>query len=346
MRLLLFCLWGMVIGSLYGCSTAGYYAQSVQGQMEIWRESRPISGVLSDPDVPDKVKQRLELALEIRRFAVKQMHLPDNKSYTEYVDLKRPFAVWSVFVAPELSLQPEEWCFFVVGCVNYRGYFEKHSAHKFAQKHSAQGYDVYIGGVPAYSTLGWFDDPVPNTILSYSEEDFAGLIFHELAHQVAFAKGDTVFNESFANMVEQVGVERWLTHSGDSKRIADYHLRRQRDQEIIAIILEHRARLQRVYDGDLLDAEKRQAKQQVIAELKETYFKKLENWPSYIGYKYWFEQPINNAKLVSIATYHDLIPAFEKLLQEQQADLKSFYEIVKKLAAETKSSRWQTLSAL
>lgn len=346
MKLPLFWVSGIVIVLLYGCSSAGYYAQSAQGQMKIWRESRPITVVLEDPDVPDKVKQKLELAIEIRRFAIEQLHLPDNESYTEYVDLKSPFMVWSVFVAPELSLQPVEWCFLVVGCVNYRGYFKKQSAQEFAQEHSEQGYDVYVGGVPAYSTLGWFDDPVPNTILSYPEEDFAGLIIHELAHQVAFAKGDTIFNESFATTVEQVGVERWLEHMGDTTRIADYLLKRQRNQQVIALILEHRARLQQVYDDALPDSEKKRVKQQLIAELKKTYVEKIGDWQSYSGYKHWFEQPINNAKLVSIATYNDLTPAFEKLLQEQKGDLTNFYQVVKKLAAEPKTSRWQALTSL
>lgn len=341
LRLLpLCCITGVL---LYGCSSAGYYAQSVQGQLEVWRESKPIPVVLDDPDVPEEVKRKLELAMQVRRFAVEQLHLPDNDSYTEYVDLNRPYMVWSVFVAPEFSLQPIEWCFVVVGCVNYRGYFKKPAALQFAQKHEEQGYDVYVGGVPAYSTLGWFDDPVPNTVLNYTDEDFAGLILHELAHQVAFVKGDTVFNESFATAVEQIGVERWLTYKGDRDGIAAHQLRWARNQEIVDLILRYRSELGQIYRKDSSDSHKKRVKEALIEELRETYHVKVAGWGAYTGYKYWFEQPINNAKLASVATYHDLVPGFKRLLREQDGDLPRFYEIVKQLAEESKSYRWQKL---
>ncbi len=346
MKLCRWLIWGIAGALLCGCSTAGYYVQSVRGQMEIWRESRPIPAVLDDPDTSNQVKRKLELAMQVRRFATEQLSLPDNGSYTEYVDLNRPYMVWSVFVTPELSLKPMEWCFLVVGCVNYRGYFQQHSAQKFAQRHAEQGYDVHVGGVPAYSTLGWFDDPVPNTILHYSATEFAGFIFHELAHQVAFAKGDTVFNESFATTVEHLGVERWLQHTGDEDGIEHYRLRRQREQQVIALILEHRVRLEQMYEKDLPDSAKRLAKQELIAALRRDYYKKSADWQSHIAFKKWFDQPINNAKLIAIATYHDLVPVFNKLLQEQNGDLISFYNVVRQLAEESKSSRWQTLTAL
>lgn len=338
--------WGVIIMLISGCSTAGYYAQSVKGQMEIWQGSRPISSVLEDPEVSKGVKDMLELALEIRRFAVEELHLPDNDSYTKFVDLDRPYMVWSVFAAPELSLEPVEWCFLIVGCVNYRGYFTKDSAQEFADQISDQGFDVYVGGVPAYSTLGWFDDPLPNTVLKYSKGDFAGLIFHELAHQVAFAKGDTVFNESFASTVERLGVERWLMVSGDASEIARYRLDKKRDQQVVDLILDYRAQMEAAYSANTSDTEKRRIKQQLVAELKEAYARITKDWKGYSGYRYWFEQPINNAKLISIATYNELIPAFEKLLQNHGGDLKSFYQSVIELAEQPKSSRREALAAL
>ena len=340
------CQWGVIILLISGCSTAGYYAQSVKGQMEIWQGSRPISSVLEDPDVSEQVKDKLELALEIRRFAAEELHLPDNDSYTKFVDLERPYMVWSVFAAPELSLEPVEWCFLVVGCVNYRGYFKKESAQEFADQIVGQGFDVYVGGVPAYSTLGWFDDPLPNTVLKYSKSDFAGLIFHELAHQVAFAKGDTVFNESFATTVENVGVERWLKASGDASEIANYRLSKKRDQQVIDLILDYRAQIEKAYSTNTSDTEKRHVKKQLIAELKRDYEQTTKDWQGYVGYKYWFEQPINNAKLISIATYNELIPAFEKLLEDHGGDLKSFYKSVVELAEQPKSLRRQALATL
>ena len=340
------CLWGVIIALISGCSTAGYYAQSVKGQMEIWQGSRPISSVLEDPDVSDRVKGKLELALEIRRFAVEELHLPDNDSYTKFVDLERPYMVWSVFAAPELALEPVEWCFLVVGCVNYRGYFKKESAQEFADQVAGEGFDVYVGGVPAYSTLGWFDDPLPNTVLKYSKGNFAGLIFHELAHQVAFAKGDTIFNESFASTVENVGVERWLLSSGDASEIESYRLRKQRDQQVVELILDYRTKLETAYSTNTSDTDKRRTKQQLVAELKDAYERMTKDWRGYVGYKYWFEQPINNAKLISIATYNELIPAFEKLLQSHNGDLKGFYKSVIELAEQSKSSRREALAAL
>jgi len=338
--------WVVLAGLLSGCSSAGYYAQSVQGQMEIWNLSRPISSVLADPDIAADVKDKLRLALEIRRFAVDQLYLPDNDSYTEFVDLRRSYAVWSVFAAPELSLLPQEWCFLVVGCVTYRGYFDKQDALDFARQFADEGYDVYVGGIPAYSTLGWFDDPIPNTILKYRDEEFSGLIFHELAHQVAFAKGDTVFNESFATTVERIGVGRWLAATGNPSQIDEYRLRNQRNQRIVDLILDFRARLDAVYGAAMTDSDKRVRKQSVIQELKGAYTQTTRNWPGYSGYRYWFAQPINNAQLLSVATYSDLVPAFEKLLDQHQGDLPRFYAAAKALADMEKPQRRAALEKL
>jgi predicted aminopeptidase len=312
--------------------------------MEIWRETRPIEIVLVDPDVRGDVKQKLRLALEIRRFAVDQLGLPDNDSYTGFVDVERPFLVWSVFVAPELSLVPEEWCFPVVGCVTYRGYFDRQDAFDFAREYSDRGYDAYVGGVPAYSTLGWFDDPVPNTVLDYPDDEFAGLIFHELAHQVAFAKGDTVFNESFASTVEREGVERWLSAKGEASRIAAYDSRRQRDAAVVAVILANRARLERLYASDLPAPDKRTEKARLIEELKAEYARTVSKWRGYTGYRQWFSNPINNAQLLSVATYSDLVPAFERLLKRHGGDLPGFYESVKALANMEKPQRRAALA--
>lgn len=339
-------LWIVAAAALSACSNAGYYAQSIKGQMEIWRESRPIDVVLADSGVDAKTKSKLRMVLDIRQFAVDQLRLPDNGSYTEFVDLERSFVVWSVFAAPELSLQPQEWCFVVVGCVTYRGYFEKKSAEAFARQLSDQGQDVYIGGVPAYSTLGWFDDPVPNTVMHYSEAGLAALIFHELAHQVAFAKGDTVFNESFATTVERVGVEKWLEFVGDEEGIEHYRQGRERNERVVALILEYRARLQDLYVSHATSEEKRAGKQRLVDELRQDYATITADWENFSGYRRWFEQPINNAKLVSVATYNDLVPEFGKLLERQQGDLEAFYQSVRELAVKPKAERHEALRAL
>ena len=339
-------LWLLLVTVLgiSGCSTAGYYVQSISGQMQIWRDSRPIETVLVDPEVRDEVKKKLRLALEVRSFAVEELGLPDNGSYTEFVDLDRPYVVWSVFAAPEFSLAPEEWCFPVVGCVTYRGYFDQQDAIDFAAEYAREGFDAYVGGVPAYSTLGWFDDPVPNTILGYPDEDFAGLIFHELAHQVAFAKGDTVFNESFASAVERTGVERWLSASGEPGRIEEFNRRNQRHEAVVATILDYRARLETLYASDASPTQKREGKARLIRSMKDEYARSVSNWPGYTGYKHWFAKPINNAQMLSVATYNDLVPAFEKLLQQHGGNLPQFYEAAKKLADMEKSERRAALA--
>jgi len=337
-------MWVVTALCMSGCSTAGYYVQSISGQMQIWRETRPIETVLVDPGVREDVKKKLRLALEVRRFAVEELGLPDNDSYTEFVDLGRPFVVWSVFAAPELSLESEEWCFLVVGCVTYRGYFDKQDALDFAAEYAREGFDVYVGGVPAYSTLGWFDDPVPNTILGYPDEDFAGLIFHELAHQVAFAKGDTVFNESFASTVERAGVERWLSASGESARIAAYNRRNQRNEAVVAMILDYRARFETLYASDAPAEDKRAGKVRLIRDMKGEYGRSVSNWPGYTGYKRWFSKPINNAQMLSVATYNDLVPELEKLLQQHGGNLPLFYEAARELADMEKPERRAALA--
>lgn len=340
-------MWPLLVTAVLagGCSTAGYYAQSISGQMQIWRETRPIETVLVDPDVAEEVKRKLRLALDIRRFAVEELGLPDNDSYTEFVDLERPFVVWSVFAAPELSLEPEEWCFLVVGCVTYRGYFDKADAEDFAGEYAARGFDVYVGGVPAYSTLGWFDDPVPNTVLDYPDEEFAGLIFHELAHQTVFAKGDTVFNESFASTVEREGVRRWLSAAGEPAGIEEYTLRNRRNEAVVAVILDYRERLDSLYASSAPADQKRVVKARLIREMKEEYERRLSGWPGYRGYRHWFSRPINNAQLLSVATYNDLVPAFEKLLASTNGDLPDFYAAAEKLADMEKDERRAALAA-
>jgi predicted aminopeptidase len=329
-----------------GCSSVGYYAQAINGELEILAKRQPIQRLLDDPQTPARLKAQLATILEIRTFASRELALPDNKSYRTYVDLKRPYVVWNVFAAPQLSLQPLHWCFAFVGCVNYRGYFSQAAAEKFADKLRAQSNDVYVAGVTAYSTLGWFRDPVLNTILNRSQAEIAGLIFHELAHQLLFVRNDTTFNESFAMTVEHEGVQRWLAHTGAAGTLQTYLTGQERRDQFVNLIMQTRTRLQQVYASSLADEQKLAAKAQAFSELRKSYEALKQRWGGYSGYDGWFARKLNNAHLVSIGLYNHYVPAFETLLAREHGDLPAFYRAVKELARLPPAQRHARLDAL
>jgi len=316
---------------LSGCTSLGYYYQAFEGQMQIWHRSRPIEQVIADEHTPAQVKQRLALVLRIREFASAELALPDNGSYRNYADLQRPFALWNVFATTEFSVTPEEWCFPFAGCVGYRGYFSQKAAEQFADSLKQEGLDVFVSGVPAYSTLGWFDDPVLNTVVRYPEAELARLIFHELAHQVVYVPGDTMFNESFATAVEQEGVERWLTRTDDKAEQAAFDVQQQRRATFIELVLRYRDELQALYDSATPDTEKRQRKAAIFAAMKSEYLSVKSSWDGYAGYDRFFAEPLNNARLVPVATYSELVPGFRRLLASNNGDFKRFFAAVKEL---------------
>lgn len=330
-----------------GCALTAdlsYYWQSARGQFELLQQAKPLDAWLAQPDLAPPLRQRLELAREIRQFASRELGLPDNKSYTRYADLGRPFVVWNIFAAPELSLQLKQWCFPVAGCVTYRGYFDRELAQADADRLREQGWDTYVAGVPAYSTLGWFDDPLLNTFVQYPPPELARLIFHELAHQVVYLKGDSAFNESFATAVEEVGVARWLAQRGDPAMQAQYAQSAQRRHQFVALLREHRDKLGQVYQRDASPAERRQAKDAALAALRADYQKLKTEWGGFAGYDRWFAQPLGNAHLGSVSTYNAWVPGFRHLLAEQSGDLPRFYAAVRQLAQATPAERAQRLS--
>ncbi len=330
---------------ILGCTSVGYYAQSVHGQWDILSRSHPINDVLRDPETTDALKRKLTQVLEIRRFASDALSLPDNSSYTRYADLGRRYAVWNVFAAPEFSLTPETWCFPIIGCVVYRGYFKQEDAQRFARRLKTQGKDVFIGGVPAYSTLGWFADPMLNTVMHYSAEELAGLVFHELAHQMIYVKDDSGFNESFATAVELEGVERWIQAAGDAARIGAYRERKERDRKVIALILEYKERLSRIYTTDQDEAWMKTQKRALIDELRKRFRVLVAPWTGYDHFVRWFSAPINNAKLVAVVAYHDLVPAFAALLRRHRGNMSKFFAEVGQLARLSKDARHARLKA-
>ena len=330
----------LISAGLTGCafSGLGFYWQSVNGHLSLMQVSRPIEQVLADETVSETIRDKLVLAREARRFAVTDLSLPDNGSYTGYADVKRPYVLWNVFAASELSLKLKTWCFPVAGCVSYRGYYDKADATAYAEKLQAEGFDVRVGGVPAYSTLGWFDDPIPSPVLRNQPTQIARLIFHELAHQVLYVKGDSAFNESFATAVEIVGVERWLSRreaiSGDQEPRMRYEAARKRKADFLALLRKARDRLQAVYGSSLSDARKRLKKQEVFDLLREEYQAVKQNkWDGFKGYDRWFAQPLGNAHLGAIGAYNDGVDAFLGMLNEVDGNLSDLYELAGRVGA-------------
>ena len=321
-----------------GCSSAGYYAQSVRGHLAIVGAARPVDDWLADPATPEPLRRRLVLSQQMRDFAVAELKEPDNASYRRYADLGRGAAVWNVVAAPALSLALQTWCFPVVGCVGYRGYYDRQAADAFAADLAAHGLEVSVYGVPAYSTLGKlpgrvFADPLLNTFIDEGEGDLARLMFHELAHQIAFAPGDTVFNESFATTVETIGGDRWLAgHAEPDVRAADARAAARR-AGFQALTLRYRERLDRLYRSDVSDDAKRDEKARTYAALRDDYARmKAERWAGYAGYDGWFARA-NNASFGVLAAYTELVPNFERLFEREGADFVRFYAEVRRIAA-------------
>ena len=322
-----------------GCSNLGYYAQSVSGGYEVLSKREPISEVLQDPSVPDSTKDKLRVVLEIRDFASQELQLPDNNSYRTYVDLQRPYVVWNVFAAPEFSMEMKEWCFLFVGCVRYRGYFDEQDAQEYANELKQEGLDVYVPGITAYSTIGWFDDPVLNTIINRDEIRLAGLIFHELSHQEVFVKGDTAFNEGFSVTVELEGVKRWLEHQNSPELMHKYQQRKERHKQFVALVNQTRDRLETLYGSSEEPGTMRDKKSAIIEDMKQQYQQLKVGWDDYAGYDRWFSKPINNAQIAAVTTYRDYVPAFQALLAKNNHDMRAFYQAVAKLGELPKQQR-------
>ena len=334
-----------VTALIVGCSQMGYYFQAAQGQISVLSSARPIDDWLADTGTNDKLRSRLEKIKAIREFAEKELGLPDNASFKSYADLKRPYVLWNVVATPELSLHSKQWCFPVAGCVSYRGYYDKQEAQAYGDELRHEGFDVQVAGVPAYSTLGWFSDPVLSTFIQYPDAELARLIFHELAHQVAYAKGDSRFNESFATAVEEVGVERWLSTHGNEQMRQSYATYEGRKHDFLALLLKYRKELDNNYTRRASAGDKRKQKAAIFQALKDEYQTLKTAWGGYAGYDRWFAEPLTNAHLASIATYHDMVPEFRALLVREKSFPK-FYDAVKRLAAMEDSERHRQLALL
>jgi predicted aminopeptidase len=323
MKLAALCLGAFLLS---GCESMQYYAQAINGHLSVMRAARPVDTWLSDPGTPADLRGRLETARGIREFASRELSLPENGSYNSYADLGRPYVAWNVYAAPVFSVEPKQECFPFTGCVSYRGFFSEAEARRYAEKLRLAGNDVYLGGVPAYSTLGWFDDPLLSTFIRYPDAQLARLLFHELAHQKLYARDDTTFNESFAVAVEEEGVRRWLRAQGREAELAAFRSAQARKRELAARVETMRKRLEAVYKSDAAPDEKQRVKAEEFAKLRAEYGNIIPAEP-------------NNAFLVSISVYTQLVPGFERLLAETGGNLPAFYARVGELAKADHSAR-------
>jgi predicted aminopeptidase len=332
--------------AIAGCSSLGYYAQAAHGQIQLLRHREPITEVLEDPSTKESLKATLRLVLEIRDYASAELALPDNASYRSYVDIKRPYVVWNLFAAPEFSIDPKRWCFPWVGCLSYKGYFDEAKARAAGDMIAADDYDVYIGGIAAYSTLGHFDDPFLSSMLRLDDNVTASIVFHELAHQRVYVRDATELNEAFATLVEEEGVQRWLTARRGPEALASWQTRREREQQFSEIVDATRNRLGELYASGLPPEEMRARKAAELDLLRLHYAELKATWGGYAGYDAWFDSGLNNARISSVATYQRLVPALRVLLADAGGDLPAFYASVEALGKLTPAERDARLEAL
>ncbi len=331
---------------LAGCSSIGYYGQSVHGQLGVMAASRPMDDVVADPRTPDPVRTQLEAVPELRVFATAELALPESSSYRLYADVRRDALVWNVVAAPVDSLEPRQWCYPVIGCASYRGYFDHRAAQAFAEDLAADGWDAAVEPVPAYSTLGWFSDPLPSTVIDWPLAEIAGLLFHELAHEALYVKGDSAFNEAYATVVEQEGVRRWLAQHGDAEQRKAYAWSQRRRREFLGLLARTRQALARLYAAGLESAELLPRKAAIFEQLRDGYAELKRGWEGYPGYDRWFQRPLNNAHLASINTYHALVPAFRFILQRNGGDMAGFHAECRRIASATPDERAATMAEL
>jgi len=311
---------------LGGC----YYMQAAKGQLELNRKREPIEEILQDQETPPELAARLRLVQDARQFSVDELGLPDNKSYHSYADIGRDYVVWNVFAAPEFSLQPETWCFPVAGCVAYRGYFSKDKAVRESERLAAKGFDVRVGGVAAYSTLGRFSDPIISSMMNWDDVQLVAVLFHELAHQVLYVKGESEFNESFASAVEEFGVQRWLESRGQAQDVAAYFEAQALHRDMMSLVADARLELEQLYSGDLDDEDKRRRKSIRLRSLGEDVAALLESNGRDVTS--WWNGEWNNARLVSMNLYEGRLPEFRALFEQCEQRFDCFYEKARALA--------------
>jgi predicted aminopeptidase len=339
-RRTLLCVFLLLIFQIEGC----YYMQAIRGHNDLMNRRRPVAEVIDDAESPEQLRKKLALVRQARDFAVAELLLPENDSYRSYADLERDYVVWNVFAAPEFSLEPKTWCYPVAGCVAYRGYFSKEAAEKLAAKLTDQGFDVAVGGVAAYSTLGRFADPILNTMMRWSDVDLVSTMFHELAHQKLYIKGDSAFNESFATAVANIGIERWLNETGELDRLRVYQERKVLQRSMLELVNETRGKLAALYAGDLDEESMRSRKRELLDQLSNDAQAVIDEDGSEV--RNWLAAPLNNAQLVSSNLYEGRVAAFKAILKDCDEDIGCFYERTTAISELAMEKRVATLNGL
>jgi predicted aminopeptidase len=355
---LILAAFALLIVGLSGCETFSFYRQAIKGQYQLFANQQPIDKLAGNTNTEPRLRKQLQLVQELRGFAEKELKLPVDNHYRKYVDVHRPYVVWNVEAAREFSMEPKSWWYPLVGSLEYRGYFSERAAQHYGGTLRKKGYDVYVGGAIAYSTLGWFKDPVLNTFIFDPEPDLAETLFHELGHQRVFARGDTDFNEAFATTVGQEGARRWLRTKGDTNAFERYEAERNRNNEFVHLVMDARHELEALYGDERNEAGKikaskkppeippdqlRERKKAVFEQLRNRYAQMKAQWGGNSEYDNFFSRQLNNAQLNSVAAYYDLVPGFMQLLKLNGDDLEKFYDAAEKLSKKPKKERQQWL---
>ena len=334
----------LVVALLLVTNSGCYYMQAARGHLEVINKREPIEDIVQDPGTPEELSRRLLLIQDARQFSIDELKLPDNDSYRSYTDLERDFVLWNVFAAPEFSLNPKLWCYPIVGCLAYRGYFSEATAHREAAKLSDKGFDVAVGGVAAYSTLGSFDDPVLNTMMRWGDIQLVTTLFHELAHQVLYIKDDTGFNESFATAVEEIGIERWLGENGRKGDMTRYRENKNLQRQLFGLVETARQELHEHYSSDIDDDRKRELKQALYEQLAADVRELLQRYGR--NTEHWLTRDPNNARLVPMALYEARVPAFRALFVQCEFDMTCFFTEAIAISELEKSERDARLDRL
>jgi len=338
-RYLFLCV--LILMACSGCESIAYYNQALKGQLELMKNQHPLMEVIENRNTSAQLKNQLQLILEILAFADQQLQLPVGGNFSHYVEINRPFVVWNVFAADEFSFEARTWCYPVVGCASYRGYFDQNKADAYAKKLQDEGGDIYIGGVSAYSTLGWLDDPVLSTFAWRNDTQLPALIFHELAHRILYIRGDTEFNESFASAVEQIALEKWLKN--DPQAFDVYLEHKQYHDDFVEFVLSWKMRLDAMYHADLNDIEKRALKKSLYSTMMDEYKIFRGEHKAYDG---WMNDTLNNAKINTLSTYQARVPAFLSLYEQHNDNFKMFIDACLTLSRQKKAIRDRKLDEL
>ena len=329
-----------------GCTTLGYYHQSISGHLSLISQRERIDDIVNDSERDEKLIEQLILAQELRTFASSVLKLPDNDSYRSYVQLDKPYVTWNVFAAPEFSISLQQWCFLIIGCVQYRGYFDEQDANRYASKLAKQGLDVYVAGVPAYSTLGWFDDPLLSSMIARGEIVTASYIFHELAHQLFYVKGDSAYNEAFATAVEEIGVKGWLQQHQRAEELEKYQQWLNQKTIFSDFVKQGRNEFEKLYAMDLTDEEMRTAKDEKIKQFRNTFSNLEKSHPLLSKYSKWMSGPLNNAQLGAISLYRELVPSFMHLFKVCEENFGNFYKKAEEISEVNIDKRISALQAV